>query len=166
VGGWRFLAQAMTDRKKQKNSPRTPEAEATILAELRKGKPEYVAAAVAGVWESSFRYWKRTDENFANEVARARLVGCSVLHDRAATGDDPGQGFGPAKVALELLARRYPKHYSQKIQISMEYEIDRILDVVQGICSPEDFERVLTGIAALDSQEETPEPPGSETRIH
>jgi hypothetical protein len=93
-------------------------------------------------------------------------VGCSELHDVAIEGDEKGQGFGPAKVAFEMLARRFPKHYSSKIQVSVEYELERFLDVAEGVLSPEDLQRLLAGLAALDSEEETGETPGTETRIH
>lgn len=134
---------------------RTPEIVERIFAELHKGKPEYVAAAVAGIKESTFRNWKKIDPEFCEEVARARRIGCSVLHDQAALGDEPGQGFGPGKVALEFLSRRYPKDYSTKIQVSVEYEMERILDAVEGVCSPEDFQRVLARLTELDSGTET-----------
>jgi len=127
---------------------------------LEAGKPYEVAAAISGISPRAAWQWKREDEEFAEDTARARLVGASVLHDRVAGGDEKGAGFGPAKAALELLRRRFPKEYGDKVQIGVARELDKILDAVQGVCSPDDFERILARLAAIDSEDETGEDTG------
>jgi len=119
-----------------------------------------VAAAEEGVKPSTFDGWmaearagKRAElVEFRDQVARACLVAEGKLLDVVQGGDGPGVGFGPAKAALEILSRTN-KHYSQKVQVAVESELERILDVVARVCSPEDFERVLAELAALDSEE-------------
>lgn len=137
---------------------RTPEARAKILASMSgQAKPFEVAAAEAGISPRAAWMWKRDDPEFAEEVARAKFVGAGGLHDKIAAGDDKGEGFGKGRAALELAKRLYPKHYGDKIQVGIERELDRILDVAERVCSPEDFERLLAGIAALDGEGEAEE---------
>jgi hypothetical protein len=89
---------------------------------------------------------------FHESVTRAYEAGKANLHDRVLCGDAPGLGFGPAKAALEILSRT-DRRYSQKVQVGVEAELERILDAVARVCSPEDFQRVLAELAALDSEE-------------
>lgn len=120
-----------------------------------------VAAAEEGVPPSTFDGWMAAARaglnpelvEFRESVARACLVAEGKLLDQVQRGDDAGVGFGPAKAALEILSRTN-KNYSQKVQVAVESELERILDAVQRVCSPEDFQRVLAELAALDSEAE------------
>ncbi len=144
----------------------TPELGAKICEGIESGKRPAVAAAELGIAPSTFDTWMARARagdpellEFRESVARARLVAEGTLHDVVLRGDEKGLGFGPARAALEVLSRTN-KHYSQKVQIAVEYELERILDAVGRVCSPEDFERVLAELASLDSEEEAPEASG------
>jgi hypothetical protein len=131
-----------------------------ICALIEDGHRPAVAAARCGIAPSTFDGWMvearaKTDPalaEFRENVARARLIGEGNLLDTVKAGDEKGQGFGPAKAALEILGRTN-KHYSQKVQVGVEFELERILDAVARVCSPADFERVLAELASLDSEE-------------
>ena len=135
-----------------------------------KRRPE-VAAAECGITPDVFRGWlvkARTGNDqdlveFSNEVSRARLLAEGGMLDTVLEGDEPG--YNRAKLHLEILGRTN-KHYSQKVQVGIQHELERILDVVARICSPEDFERILADIAALDSEGETGEDQGDQTAVH
>jgi hypothetical protein len=142
----------------------TPEVAERICERIEAGKRPRVAAAEEGVSPSTFDGWMSEARagkkpeliEFREAVARAVLVSEGKLYDTLKDGDEPGYSFGPAKAALEILSRTN-KHYSTKIQVALESELERVLDAVQRVCSPEDFQRVLAELAALDSESEASE---------
>lgn len=136
-----------------------------ICEDIRAGQRPEVAAARHGVSRARFYAWRRSGregggeiyERFEEQVGLAVDCAEGQLLESVLTGDASDYSFGPAKASLEVLKRRWSDHYSEKVKVSVEREIDKVLDVVARVCSTEDFERILAELAAGDSGEETGE---------
>jgi hypothetical protein len=134
---------------------RTPENREAILSTMvQTGKPFEVAAASVGISPRAAWQWKAADPEFADDLARAKLAGASTLHDQVLRGDDKGISFGPSRAALALLGRTNPRHYSEKIQISVAHELDRFLSAAERVLPPEMCELLLAELARTDEQPE------------
>jgi hypothetical protein len=135
-----------------------------VAAGVEEGHDPMVVAVACGVTDRSFRNWikagkeDQTQETieyrFFRAVTRARAKAEMDLGRRTMAGDEKGASFGPAKAALEVLSRRIPGRWAQRVNIKVERELEELLEVVEGICSPQDFERVLEALAARDSSQE------------
>ena len=58
---------------------------------------------------------------------------------------------GDWRAAAWLLSRKYPDLWGDQIQVKIEDGLKQILDIVEHVCSPEEFSRVLKALAAKDS---------------
>lgn len=144
----------------------TPELKAAILAGIEAGVDPDTAAQAEGISRSTFFEWMKAgaDEaspfhDFRTEVARAIAIAEKKLVERWLDGDEKGVSFGPGKAAAEFL-RLTKRRYGEKVRIQVADELEELLSIVERICRPEDFARVLEAIAARDRGEETPEAAG------
>ena len=147
----------------------TPELQAKIVSRIERGLEPDTAAQAEGIDRATYFRWMqrgRQEEGtplaaFATEVARACAEAEALLVDRWLGGDEQGLGFGPAKAAAEFL-RLTKRRYGEKVRIQVADELEELLTIVERICRPEDFARVLEAIAARDRGEEAGTDPGAE----
>lgn len=139
----------------------TPELQAKIIDRIIGGVEPDTAAQAEGIDRATYYRWMqrgRQEEGtplsvFATEVARACAESESILVGRWLGGDEQGLGFGPAKAAAEFL-RLTKRRYGEKVRIQVADELEELLSIVERICRPEDFARVLEAVAARDRGEE------------
>jgi hypothetical protein len=140
----------------------TPELTEKIVARVLRGIEPDTAAQAEGIDRATYYRWikaGREDETgespcavFATTVARACAEAESSLVETWLGGDEQGVGFGPAKAAAEFL-RLTKRRYGEKVRIQVADELQELLSIVEGVCSPTDFARVLEAIAARDRGE-------------
>jgi hypothetical protein len=151
------------------NTKLTSELQAKIIKRIERGIEPDTAAQAEGIDRATYYRWiqrGRQEEGtafaaVATEVARACAESESVLVERWLGGDEQGVGFGPAKAAAEFL-RLTKRRYGEKVRIQVADELEELLTIVERICRPEDFARVLEAIAARDRGEEAGEPTAAE----
>jgi hypothetical protein len=125
----------------------TPELQAKIIELIEAGDAPEVAAGVNGIGRSTHFEWMAANEDYRTEVARAKDVFESGRRAIVLKGDEKGNGFGPAKAALEVLSRRFPRRWSVQVKVEMADSLNRFIDAAQRICSPEDFAKLLEALA-------------------
>ncbi len=132
----------------------TYEQHSSIVEFLKAGNFFETACAAAGVRVTTARNWLLvgTDPDagdcteFRNDVlkamaeAEASLV--NVMHEAALAGD--------SKAAMQLLERRYPVRWAQKIRVVVEEQLSAAVDRVERLESEigrEALDRVLDALA-------------------
>lgn len=105
-----------------------------ICGYLRNGALEIDSALLAGISKSTYLKWKAENETFRTMVERAladyRHAMLAIIHKQVA-GGDAGQ------MALNILARRWPKDFaqSQRIWLSSDDgekdELKEIIDIIK-----------------------------------
>ena len=156
----------------------TPEVQEKICALIQAGDRPEVAAGVNGIGRSTYFDWmNRSDEPFASfriAVARALDIFESESRKIILDGDDRSWSSGPAKMRLETLSRRMPRHWAQQVRHHVEKVEDEFLDVLEAVCGdPAVYARVCeekdlrivieafcTALASLESETEA----GTDTR--
>jgi hypothetical protein len=123
------------------------------------GAPLETAAEAAGIHVSTLYRWldrglvgEEPYAAFCEAVTRARARGELNLLRTVRIGDGQGVGFGGAKASAWLLERTRPAKYAQRVNVKVEDAIGKVIEVVRGICSAEDFARILEGLERLDSE--------------
>ena len=128
----------------------TQKVQNAIVALIEAGDRPEVAAGVNGIPRSSFFEWMAAGRagvepyaGFRTAVERARDSAESQLRATALAGDDQGVGFGPAKAALEVLSRRWPRQWAQRIKHEIEDAERLMLGALERVCAdPHVLERV------------------------
>ena len=137
----------------------TPSLQAAIVRDLGHGVPVETAAENNGIDVATLYRW--LDRGAAGEppyaafrdaVTRARARVEIDLVKTVRKGDGMGVGFGKARAATFMLERTRPHRYGQRIAMKVEDAVSQVLEVVRGICTPEDFSRVLDRVEALDRE--------------
>lgn len=153
-----------------------PELQAKIIARVQRGADPDTAAQAEGIDRATYYRWMKQGREdvdsgketpvaaFAMSVARACAERECGLVERWLEGDGQGLGFGPAKAASEFL-RLTQRRYGERVRIQVADELEELLSIVERICRPEDFARVLEAVAARDRGEEAGEPQG-EAAVH
>jgi len=118
-----------------------------IVKLIEAGDAPEVAAGVNNVGRSTHFDWMASNEDYRTAVTRARDVFESRSRAVVMAGDEKGNGFGPAKAALEVLSRRFPKRWSAQVKVEMADSLNKFIDAAQRICSPEDFAKLLEVLA-------------------
>lgn len=147
-----------TNGKPGRPSKLTPELAEAILIDVEGGLDPQVAAQAAGVVAKTYYNWitrgKAGEAPFASfytEIARAKAEAEKRLLQRTLSGDGKGEGFGPAKAALEILSRTRPDRYSQQVKVQLRQDIERVLDVVLRVCGQDHFLAIAEALAEDDS---------------
>jgi hypothetical protein len=144
----------------------TEELQGKICELVEAGDAAEVAAGVCGVGRSTFFEWQSRNEDFRTAITHARDRFESNTRATVMIGDGPGIGFGPAKAALEVLSRRMPNRWSQRVKHEIDEsnrlmleELKRVCAdpiVYARVCSEGDLSAVVisvcTGLARLDSE--------------
>jgi hypothetical protein len=136
-----------------------------ICLRIERGNYPEVSAAAEGIPERTFREWMKNGrqglqpyERFVIAVDRARARAEADLVEVIRKGDTKNRKM--SRAAGWLLERTRSKRFGAVIRHRVEDELERLLDIVQAVCSESDFRRVLEAIAARDREEETGEPAG------
>jgi transposase-like protein len=140
----------------------TASTKTKLLRLIREGHYIEDAAQVCGIDDSTFRKWMirgRNEQNgvhreFFTAVTRARADAKVSLLRKVLSGDDRGVSFGPAKAALEVLSRAYPKQFSQRVSVEIERELDVMLDTAQRVLPDEWFLKLLDALEEKGDGEE------------
>jgi hypothetical protein len=145
----------------------TDELSAEICAVLEEGASLETAAEAAGIDVSTLYRWidrglsgEEPFAAFCEAYTRARAKGELTLFRRLALGDSKGISFGPARAAAFLLERSRPEKYAQRINVKVDEAVSEVLEVVRGICSPADCERICEELERRHRGGGTPPPPG------
>ena len=158
----------------------TQKIQDAIVALVEAGDPAEVAAGVQGIGRSTHFEWLAKREDYRTAIARARDVFESSQREILLKGDATGWSFGPAKAALEVLARRFPSRWSQRVKHEIDESNRLMFEVLQRVCrDPEiharvcaegDCSAVLISVCAelssQDSEGDAPADPGEDARIH
>lgn len=101
-----------------------------ILKMLENGITQKDAAVLAGIAETTWYKWKRENSSISSQVEASILKYKYSLIQIVNVGclKDP-------KLALELLARKYPNEYGTKQQVEIvdpEAEIRRMMNIITG----------------------------------
>lgn len=109
--------------KRGAKSKRTPEIRQALLEALEIGLADVHACACAGVGQPFFYLWIREDEQFAQDVKRARGACVRILQEQIAShaGEDWRAGAW-------LLARRFPGEYAERQILSVDADNGSPLD--------------------------------------
>lgn len=134
-----------------------------ILANVRAGHNVTVACGAAGISRENYYDWKNLAAqgrepwlSFFTELRKAEDEAEVKLGARILAGDGAGRSFGPAKAALEFLQRARPKRWSQRLNVTLDKEVDTLLEHAKRICSPEDYRRLLEAVTTESGGEEAP----------
>lgn len=116
-----------------------------IVAEIRKGVRPEVAAGMHGIGRSTYFEWFAAGSEdgtglagFRTAVERARDEWEASATGTVLRGDDMGVGFGPAKAALEVLARRLPRQWAQQVKHHVETVEDEFFAALDQVCTDPD----------------------------
>jgi hypothetical protein len=165
----------------------TPKVQSEIVALVEAGDAPEIAAGVHGIGRETHFGWMRRgitgEEPFAayrTAITRARDVFESNMRACLLGGDDKGVSFGRAKAALEVLGRRFPSRWAQKIKHEIDESNRLVIEVLERVCSSQNvFDRVrqegncsavfavfCEEVAGIDSEDETSLDPGVGANIH
>ena len=139
----------------------TEELQSKIVALVEAGDAAEVAAGVCGIGRSTHFEWMRSNEGYRTAIARGQDVFESNARKTVLDGDEKGNGFGPAKAALEVLSRRIPKRWAAQVKVEVADQLNKFIDAAQRICSPADFEKLLEALAGEAGDGEAPGDSGS-----
>jgi hypothetical protein len=109
-----------------------------ILKMLENGITQKDAAVLAGITERTWHRWKQENVSIVSRVEASILKYKQSLIQIVNVGclKDP-------KLALELLARKYPNEYGTKQQVELidpEAQIQRMMNIIDGVEPvPEDY---------------------------
>jgi len=126
-----------------------------IIDLMRAGNFLEVAAAAAGVHRTTLHRWLRLGRDqkrgkyrkFADAVDRAQAE--SEARDVALIAKASPEDWRAAAWRLE---RKAPRRYGQRVQISVQEELDRVLDKLERKLRPEIYEQVLQAMASEDDE--------------
>lgn len=147
----------------------TPELTEQIVADIEKGNYSETAAQAAGIDVSTFCNWmkwgaaeKEPYSAFFEAVVCARARAEITLVDKLTTGKRGERGG-----AAYLLERTRPNKFAQRINVKVQDELERMLDIAQGILSAADFSRLCEALAS-DGREATAgaDPGEAESNVH
>lgn len=131
-----------------------------IVDLIRAGNYLEVAATAAGIHKSTLHRWLRYGRDqtrgryrkFLTHVEKAQAESESrdvALIAKAASTD--------WRAAAWRLEKKLPRRYGPRVQISVQQELDAVLDRLKAGLPPDQFERVLEIIAAAEDV-----PPGTD----
>jgi hypothetical protein len=152
----------------------TAEVTAEIVRLVEAGNYNETAAEAVGIDRQTFHNWMKwggagTDPYaaFFDVVTRARANAEAALLDKVATGDGKGESFGQGKAAAFILERTRPKKFAQRINVKVQDELERLLDIAERVLAPKDFGVLIEALAADGGEGEAGEAEGAELeRVH
>lgn len=137
----------------------TAELSAEIVASIEAGNYNDTAAQAAGVDRQTLYNWLKWGQDgkepyaeFFDDVTRARARAEADLVDTLKQGDEKGASFGTAKAAAFMLERTRPKKFAQRINVKVQDELERLLDIAERVLAPKDFGILVEALAADGSE--------------
>jgi hypothetical protein len=145
----------------------TPDVANQIIESVQAGNALTVAASAAGVQPQTFRLWMERglmqksgiyrDFRMAVEEAgfqsEERLVG--IIANSALDSWD---------AAAWLLERKWPARWGQRVQVTVEMELQKAMDKLRRHLPPKEFDKVLEALAS-DQFVEQPQLPAGEVTV-
>lgn len=136
-----------------------------IESSIRSGNYIKTACLAAGVAPRTFYNWQKAGEEgrepyatFWHRCARARAQHEQDLVALAQSGDEKGVSYGPSKAATWMLERTRPQQFSQRLNVTLEKELDTILKTAERVLDAGQFEKLVQALCASEaSGEETSE---------
>lgn len=136
----------------------TSEMETRLLSLLRAGVPREVACAGVGIADRTLRIWltkaragEKSFQEFADKVeaAQAEAQSTMLVQIRKAGAKD-------WKAIAWMLERVFSGRYGYKsqVKVSLENELEKILDVAKTVLGPEDSARLFAALAGASCGEE------------
>ena len=136
----------------------TSEMETRLVALLKAGVPREVACAGVGIADRTLRIWltkaragEEDYQEFADKVeaAQAEAQSTMLFQIRKAGAKD-------WKALAWMLERVFSGRYGYKsqVKVSLENELEKILDVAKTVLGPEDSARLFAALAGSVSGEE------------
>ncbi len=135
---------------------RTEENRKRILELVEAGDRGPVAAGRCDIGRSTYFEWIAEEPDFRTAVACAEDKYESKSREIVEMGDEKGASFGPAKARLEILERRFPSRWSQRIKVEVADQLNRYIDVAQRVLEPEAFGKLLEALAEEPGEGEAP----------
>lgn len=146
----------------------TKDLQRRICRRIERGNYPETSAVAEGVPARTWREWlqrgRAGEQPFADLVAacdRARARAEAELVELIRKGDTKARKV--ARAAGWLLERTRGQRFGTVVRHRVEDELERLLDVVQRVLTPEDFRRVLEALAAADRAAEAGDPPSGDT---
>lgn len=147
----------------------TAELTASIVSDIENGNYSETAAQAAGITVATFCNWMKWGGQgrepyaaFFEAVTCARAKAEIDLVEVVKVGDGKGEGFGAARAAAFILERTRPKRFAQRINVKVQDELERLLDVAQRVLAPDAFQTLCEALAS-DEHQEAPEMAAEET---
>jgi len=165
----------------------TDEQMAKVVELVEAGDKPQDAFGVVGLSRATyFRWLSLAREGVEPHASFETRVTCAVARFKSRaratilSGDSAGVGFGPAKAHLEVLSRRFPKDWAQRLKHELEdaerlmfQAVERVCaspDVLKRVCESQDLGVVLVAVceelARLDGEEAPPEHQGESAAFH
>jgi hypothetical protein len=153
----------------------TAEVQERVCELITQGDHPHVAAGASGVTPRTFLTWmqrgkadgERMERGEGSEtiysqffvaVTLASHKAESDMREMVRRGDDRGVSFGRSRATLELMKRRFPQRWADRIVKEIQESNRLVIDVVQRVCSeensPQIFIRICEELARLDSEDE------------
>ena len=134
-----------------------------IVDLIRAGNYLEVAATAAGIHKSTLYRWLRYGRNQVRGRYRRFLVAVEKAQAESEARDVALIAKAAAtdwRAAAWRLEKKLPRRYGPRVQISVQQELDAVLDRLKAGLPPDQFERVLEIIAAAEDI-----PPGSDDAL-
>lgn len=123
----------------------TPEVRAAFLAAVREGNYLETAAASAGVHPNTPREWLKRG---ARDTSGPHHEFWKAFRESDAASEKElltlvrQHAVDDGRLALELMARKYPKRWGATLRLELDAVFDRVLDALERELSDEEFDRV------------------------
>lgn len=126
----------------------TPEQIAQISEDISTGVHINRALRASGVSDAAYRYYVSlaADGSALYEDWLKSLDEASAIAEAALVSDIKANRDWKAKAFI--LERRFSKQWGAKIQVDLNNELNRILDVAQQVLPSEQFEKLLAALCA------------------
>jgi len=126
----------------------SPALHKELVKLIQEGNRPEVAASLVGLSQNEFRAWMKSPnphlEMFQEDVQAANNRFESSLVQKLVESPDTAD-------TKFLLERRFPAHYSKTSRVVVENELTKAIDMLREGLSQEEYERVVTILAASDS---------------
>jgi len=152
----------------------TAELTAEIVTLVEAGNYNETAAEAVGIDRQTLHNWmkwggegKEPYAAFFDAITRARAKAETDLLAKVSEGDGKGESFGKGKAAAFVLERTRPKKFAQRINVKVQDELERLLDIAERVLAPKDFGVLIEALAADGGEGATGEAEGAELeRVH
>lgn len=125
-----------------------------VLKLVEGGNDAAVAAGACGIDRRTFQRWVARGEDgeepfatFAADIACAKDRWETRAVAEIQSGDGQGVGFGPAKAALEVLGRRIPKRWAQRVNVHVQEGLEHFVATAKRVLEREQYVKLIIALA-------------------